>query len=89
MKEEIPKPTSAVDYSFARKTTDNRKEIVHFYELAGGRFIKDLTAVPLSENTIDNAIFIIVLDMSLMGNVLDSLIFWCDNIKSNVILFKK
>ena len=36
-KEEIPKPTYAMDYSFQKRTTNTRKEVVHFYELGGGR----------------------------------------------------
>ena len=84
LKDETPKPTSAIDYSFARRNGDNRKEIVHFYEVAGGRFVKDLNAVALTETSYQNSIFVIVLDMENLGNALDSLIFWCENIKINV-----
>ena len=84
LKEEPPKPTSAVEYSYARRNTDNRKEIVHFYEMAGGKFIKDLTSVPLTLNSIKNVTFVITLDLSNPATVLESLIFWVENIKENV-----
>ena len=84
LKEEPPKPTSAVEYSYARRNTDNRKEIVHFYEMAGGKFIKDLTSVPLTLNSIKNVTFVITMDLSNPATVLESLIFWVENIKENV-----
>lgn len=85
LKEEPPKPTSAIEYSFYRRNNENKKEIVHFYEMAGGKFIKDLIAVPLNLNTIQNATYIITVDLSNPSNVLDSLIFWAENIKENVL----
>ena len=56
--------------------------------MAGGRFIKDLTSVPLTLSTIANSTFVITLDLSNPSNVLDSLIFWVENIKENVIILK-
>ena len=85
LKEEPPKPTSSFEYSYARRNTENRREILNFYELPGGKFSKELTSVPLTLNTIHNAIFVITLDLSNPATVLDSLIFWVENIKEHVI----
>ena len=84
LKDEPPKPTSALEYSYARRNNENRREIIHFYEMAGGKFSKDLTSVPLTINTINNATFVITLDLSNPASALDSLIFWVENVKDHV-----
>lgn len=85
LKEEPPKPTFAIEYSFARRNNNNNsKEIIHFYELAGGKFVKDLASVPLNCHTIANVTYVITLDLANPDTVLDSLIFWVENIKEHV-----
>ena len=84
LKDEAPKPTSAMEYSFARRNIENKKEVSHIYELGGGRLLKNLVAVSLNRENIKNALYIIVLDLSQPGNVMDSLIFWFDSIREHV-----
>lgn len=35
--DEKPKPTSAIEYVYIRKTNVNKKELIHAYEVGGGR----------------------------------------------------
>ena len=63
---------------------ENKKEFSHIYELGGGRLLKNLVAVSLNRENLKNAMYIIVLDLSQPGNVLDSLVFWFDAIREHV-----
>ena len=53
-----------MEYSFSRRNMGNNKEIIHFYELGGEKLLSDLITIPLNEETINNFVFVIVLDCS-------------------------
>ncbi|XP_041469369.1 cytoplasmic dynein 2 light intermediate chain 1-like isoform X1 [Lytechinus variegatus] len=70
-KEEAPKPTIALEYTFGRRakghnmSIQNRvKDICHIWELGGGTFLSQLTEIPLTEDTIMSSSVMVVMDLS-------------------------
>jgi len=85
-KEESAKPTYAMEYSFAKRTTHNRKEVVHMYELGGGRQLADLVATPLTRESYKYIVYVIVVDLSKPSTLMESLHFWINTIRDAVKL---
>ncbi|XP_072292565.1 cytoplasmic dynein 2 light intermediate chain 1 [Eucyclogobius newberryi] len=65
-KDEPPKPTLALEYSFGRRTRGHNtsKDIAHLWELGGGISLSDLVQIPISPSTIRSLTVILVLDLS-------------------------
>jgi dynein light intermediate chain 2 len=80
-KDEGTKPTYAMEYSFSKRTTNNRKEVVHMYELGGGRQLVDLVGAPLTRESYKYIVFVIVIDLSKPSTLMDSLQYWINAIK--------
>lgn len=85
-KEEGTKATYAMEYSFVKRTTNNRKEVIHFYELGGGKELVDLVSAPLNKETYKNIVYIIVVDLSDPSSLMDTMEFWFKTIRDAVIL---
>lgn len=79
--EEAPKATVALEYKFARSTSDS---VAHIYELGGGRLLSNLINFPITEETLGNLIVIIALDLSIPYKVLDSLLYWLQVSKARI-----
>jgi GTPase SAR1 family protein len=88
-KEEVPKPTYAMDYNFAKRTTNNRKEVVHLYEVGGGRQLSDLLGAPLTKESYRYIVYVIVVDLSKPSTIMDSISFWTNTIRDSVQLYSK
>lgn len=86
-KDEGPKATYAMEYSFVKRTTNNRKEVVHFYELGGGKELAELVSVPLTKETYKNIVYIISVDLSEPSTVMESLEYWLRKVREAVLLF--
>jgi hypothetical protein len=54
-KDEEPKATLALEYSYCSKTTQGRKEIAHIWEIGGGTAMQNLLDVPLTESSVRTA----------------------------------
>jgi len=80
-KEEVPKATYAMEYSFVKRTTNNRKEVVHFYELGGGKELAELVPVPLTKETYKNIVYIILVDLSEPSTLMESLEYWLRKVR--------
>ncbi|XP_070576564.1 cytoplasmic dynein 2 light intermediate chain 1-like [Ptychodera flava] len=65
-KDEIPKPTTALEYTFGRRARGHNiaKDVGHIWELGGGTFLSKLIDVPIKVETIDSISIILVLDLS-------------------------
>ncbi|KAH3848343.1 cytoplasmic dynein 2 light intermediate chain 1-like [Dreissena polymorpha] len=63
---EAPKPTVALEYTYARRSKGHNmaKDIGHIWELGGGTWLSKLMDVPLNPDTIDHAAVIICVDLS-------------------------
>ncbi|KFV54435.1 Cytoplasmic dynein 2 light intermediate chain 1, partial [Tyto alba] len=65
-REEIAKPTLALEYTFGRKARRHNapKDIAHFWELGGGTSLLELIRIPITSNNIRSFAVVLVLDLS-------------------------
>ncbi|XP_010221688.1 PREDICTED: cytoplasmic dynein 2 light intermediate chain 1 [Tinamus guttatus] len=65
-REEIPKPTLALEYTFGRRARRHNtpKDIAHFWELGGGTSLQELIRVPITSSNIRAFAIVLVLDLS-------------------------
>lgn len=76
-----------MEYSSSKRTVNNRKEVVHFYELGGGKELADLAAVPLTKESYNNIVYVVVVDLSDPSSLIESLEFWLKKIRDFVRTF--
>uniref|UniRef100_U3IR72 Cytoplasmic dynein 2 light intermediate chain 1 n=1 Tax=Anas platyrhynchos platyrhynchos TaxID=8840 RepID=U3IR72_ANAPP len=65
-REEIPKPTLALEYTFGRRARSHNapKDTAHFWELGGGTSLQELIQIPITSNNIRSFAVVLVLDLS-------------------------
>lgn len=64
-REEAPKQTLALEYTFGRKTNQNLiKDVCHLWELGGGTLYTNLIETPLSANKLPETTIVLVVDLS-------------------------
>ncbi|KFQ26159.1 Cytoplasmic dynein 2 light intermediate chain 1, partial [Merops nubicus] len=65
-REETPKPTLALEYTFGRRARRHNapKDVAHFWELGGGTSLLELIRIPISSNNIKSFAVVLVLDLS-------------------------
>ncbi|KAM4042719.1 cytoplasmic dynein 2 light intermediate chain 1 [Anomaloglossus baeobatrachus] len=65
-RDEAPKPTLALEYTFGRKAKGHNtpKDIAHFWELGGGTSLLDLIQIPITVENIRTFSIVLVLDLS-------------------------
>ncbi|NXX89733.1 DC2L1 protein, partial [Centropus bengalensis] len=65
-REENPKPTLALEYTFGRRATRHNapKDVAHFWELGGGTSLLELIRIPITSNSIRSFSVVLVLDLS-------------------------
>lgn len=76
--EEI-KPTTALDYIFVRLKTSaggGRPAVAHMWELATNKCVNDMLRIPLAPERVLNGALVIVLDLSVPGDVVPALVKW-------------
>ncbi|RHZ06928.1 hypothetical protein DYB37_004740 [Aphanomyces astaci] len=73
-----PKPTAALDYVYARRAVagSNKKAVAHIWELATTKKVLELLKVPLSPERLPKSTLMLVLDLSVPGDVVPSLVYW-------------
>jgi len=64
-REEAPKQTLALEYTFGRKTNQNLiKDVCHLWELGGGTLYTNLIETPLSANKLPDTTIVVLIDLS-------------------------
>jgi dynein light intermediate chain 2 len=65
-REETPKPTTALDYTYGRRSrgANLAKDVTHLWELGGGTSLCDLVDVPINAQSIGLLSLVLVLDLS-------------------------
>ncbi|KAM9316836.1 cytoplasmic dynein 2 light intermediate chain 1 [Gastrophryne carolinensis] len=65
-REEAPKPTLALEYTFGRRAKGHStpKDIAHFWELGGGTSLMDLIQIPITNENLRAFSIVLVLDLS-------------------------
>ncbi|TPX48015.1 hypothetical protein SeMB42_g02012 [Synchytrium endobioticum] len=74
-RDEAPAPTSALEYTFARKTRGmtGAKDLIHIWEVAGGTRLSDLVKIPITDATIHTITPCVVLDLSRPEGIITTL----------------
>ena len=85
-KDEKPKPTVALEYTYGRKSSSNSsaKDIAHIWELGGGGKLSGLIKGPLSLERIQNFHAILCVNLEKPNKALDSLQTWIGLIRGRV-----
>ncbi|XP_041333227.1 cytoplasmic dynein 2 light intermediate chain 1 isoform X3 [Pyrgilauda ruficollis] len=65
-REESPKPTLALEYTFGRRARrhNSPKDVAHFWELGGGTSLVELIRIPITSHNIRSFAVVLVLDLS-------------------------
>ncbi|NWZ90476.1 DC2L1 protein, partial [Nesospiza acunhae] len=65
-REESPKPTLALEYTFGRRARRHNtpKDVAHFWELGGGTSLVELIRIPVTVHNIRSFAVVLVLDLS-------------------------
>ncbi|NWT10963.1 DC2L1 protein, partial [Vireo altiloquus] len=65
-REESPKPTLALEYTFGRRARRHNtpKDVAHFWELGGGTSLMELIRIPITSHNIRSFAVVLVLDLS-------------------------
>uniref|UniRef100_A0A8C5T568 Cytoplasmic dynein 2 light intermediate chain 1 n=1 Tax=Malurus cyaneus samueli TaxID=2593467 RepID=A0A8C5T568_9PASS len=65
-REESPKPTLALEYTFGRRARRHNtpKDVAHFWELGGGTLLAELIRIPITCHNIRSFAVVLVLDLS-------------------------
>ncbi|NXA81934.1 DC2L1 protein, partial [Thryothorus ludovicianus] len=65
-REESPKPTLALEYTFGRRARRHNtpKDVAHFWELGGGTSLVELIRIPITSHNIRSFAVVLVLDLS-------------------------
>jgi len=71
----IPSSTLLLDYTYRHnnrtKGLNSLKDTLHIWELANGVMFKEFLKIPINEHNINNAVAVIVLDLSKPENIID------------------
>ncbi|KAK7105021.1 cytoplasmic dynein 2 light intermediate chain 1-like isoform X2 [Littorina saxatilis] len=63
-RDEAPKPTVALEYTFGRRAKGHNVDVGHVWELGGATWLTKLIDIPLNPETIRHTALFIVLDLS-------------------------
>lgn len=85
-KEETPKATVALEYSYARAPTalQTSRDICHIYELGGGRMLHNLVPIVITPEVLPSLVVVLVIDMSSPHKVLESYLFWLQVLRARI-----
>jgi dynein light intermediate chain 2 len=85
-REERPKPTTALDYTFGRRSrgANLAKEVTHLWELGGGTSLSMLADVPITAHSISLLSLVLVLDLSKPDQLWNTLDVFIRRLRSSV-----
>lgn len=85
-KDDAPKPTTALEYRFARRSSNNNSAgaVANIWELGGGTQLSELLKDVLRPERISRSVVAIVLDMSEPGDALKTLTYWLQALRKQV-----
>lgn len=80
------KPTTALDYSFARRTDRHQAQVAHFWELAQGTDLSQLADVILTPENIHAMALVVVVDASDggLGKIWETVTYWLKRLDRRV-----
>jgi len=84
-REEAPKQTLALEYTFGRKTNQNLiKDVCHLWELGGGTLYTNLIETPLSANKLPETTIVMVVDLAKPERIWNTLTTLISSIKEYI-----
>lgn len=85
-KDDTPKPTVALEYLFARRSSapNQPKDVAHIWELGGGARLRNLVSVPITPQNIAHNVAAIVVDLSKPENLVSDLCEWIGIVRARV-----
>jgi len=85
VEENPPKPTTALEYRFARPAdATGAASVCNVWELAGGTQLSELLKVVLLPEKLEACVVAITLDLSAPGDALETMLFWFEQIRKHV-----
>jgi len=83
-RDEVPKPTLALEYSFGRqaRSTSLTKDVCHIWELGGGTLFTKLLEVPITAEKVSRLSLIVQIDLSAPNELLVTLETLLDELRS-------
>lgn len=84
---DIPKPTVALDYKYARREAGEQNEkklLAHIYDLGGDEGNDNLVAIPVSPSTVGKLVVCIMVDLSEPWPALEALHKWLEQLRVQV-----
>lgn len=78
------KPTIALEYNFARKTSNNSKSVANLWEIGGDLVEPKLMEIGITLRTLPTAVVVIVVDLSKPHNILNSVLRSISAVKETV-----
>ena len=79
-----PKPTTALEYTHAKREEAKVVKVAHLWELGGGQQLNSLMDVVITPENIHTVLCVIVADMSDPHGVWSSVYYWLTKIKKRV-----
>ena len=85
LKEDPQKPTTALEYRFARRSTgtNNASTVCNIWELGGGTQLSELIKVVLLPDRMHACVVAITLDLGAPGEALPTLQFWLEHVRKH------
>lgn len=84
--QDVPKPTVALDYKYARYASDTStsKVLAHIYDLGGDENFEEFVKIPVSPGATGNIVLCITVDISEPHSVIPSLEKWLRLLRAHV-----
>ncbi|RNF10549.1 putative dynein light intermediate chain [Trypanosoma rangeli] len=79
------KPTTALDYSFARRNDRHIPQVAHFWELAQGTELSQLCDVVVTPENVHTILLAIVVDCSEPSTMWDTVAYWVKRVDRRVM----
>ncbi|RNF27128.1 putative dynein light intermediate chain [Trypanosoma conorhini] len=79
------KPTTALDYSFARRSDRHIPQVAHFWELAQGMELSQLCDVVVTPENVHTMLLAIVVDCSEPSTMWDTVAYWMKRVDRRVV----
>jgi len=88
MRDDAPKPTTALEYRFARRSTgaNGASAVCNIWELGGGTQLSELLKVVMLADKLDSCVVAVTLDLAAAGDALSTMLLWFDQVRKQVKL---
>eukprot|EP00002_Diphylleia_rotans_P022269 TRINITY_DN4361_c0_g1_i3.p1 TRINITY_DN4361_c0_g1~~TRINITY_DN4361_c0_g1_i3.p1 ORF type:complete len:344 (+),score=67.93 TRINITY_DN4361_c0_g1_i3:55-1086(+) len=89
-KDEAVKPTTALDYRFARRTgNDASKEVAHIWELGGGLKMSKLVETVITPRTVASTVILLAVDLSKPSLAFETVSSWIEIVRARILVCLK